>query len=63
MAALWLAWPSLRRPAKWLPPGLLAIVLVAVGACAVQPRLVFVLVPLVGGLITFAGFIRFFRRG
>ena len=21
MVALWLAWPSLRKPASWLPPG------------------------------------------
>ncbi len=61
LAAAWLAWPSLKRPASWLPPGIAAITLIAIGACAVQPKLAIALVPIVGGLITFAGFLRFFR--
>jgi len=61
LGALWLAWPSIRRPAQWLPPGIATIVLVAIGACAVQPRLAFALIPLAGSLIAFAGFARYFR--
>jgi len=61
LGALWWAWPSIRRPARWLPPGIATVVLVAIGACAVQPRLAFALVPLAGSLIAFAGFARYFR--
>jgi hypothetical protein len=61
LGLVWVAWPAFSRPAKWLPPGIVAVVIVAIGACAVQPKLAFALVPMVGGLITFAGVVRFFR--
>ncbi len=61
--AVWLALPSLRRPAQWLPPGITAVLLVGVGAIVVQPRLAIVLVPIIGVLIGFAGVLRFFRGG
>jgi len=61
LGVVWMAWPSLRKPATWLPPGIAAVMLGAVIACAMQPRLVFVIAPLVGSLIAFAGFLRYFR--
>jgi hypothetical protein len=61
LGAIWLAWPSIRRPAQWLPPGIALIVLVTIGVCALQPRLAFALIPLAGGLIAFAGFAKYFR--
>lgn len=61
LAAMWIAWPTIRRPAMWLPPGVAAIALVALGACVVQPRLAIAMIPLLGGLIALAGFVRFFR--
>lgn len=61
LGALWIAWPTIRRPAMWLPPGLAAVGLIALGACVVQPRLAIAIVPLLGGLIALAGFVRFFR--
>ncbi len=59
---VWLAWPSLQKPAEWLPSGITAIVLVCMGACAVQPRLLLVLVPLVGTLIGIGAAVRFLRK-
>jgi hypothetical protein len=61
LGALWVAWPTIRRPAMWMPPGLAAVTLIAIGACVIQPRLAIALFPLVGVLITLAGFLRFFR--
>jgi hypothetical protein len=61
LGAVWLAWPSLQRPATWLPPGISAVILGGIIACAMQPKLAFVLVPLVGSLIAFAGVLRAFR--
>jgi len=62
MAALWLAWPTIRKPALWFPPGILLISLVAVGVCAIQPRLALALLPAVMGLVAFTGFLRLFRQ-
>ncbi len=59
--ALWLAWPSLRRPASWLPPGAAAATLVLLGAVAARPRLLPVLLPLAGGIATLAAIIRLLR--
>jgi hypothetical protein len=61
MAALWIAWPAVRKPALWLPPGALMLGLVALGACVVQPRLAIALVPAASALIAFAAILRFFR--
>lgn len=61
MAALWIAWPAVRKPAMWLPPGALLLGLVALGACVVQPRLAIALVPAASALIAFAAILRFFR--
>jgi len=61
MAALWIAWPAVRKPALWLPPGALLLGLVALGVCVVQPRLAIALVPAASALIAFSAILRFFR--
>jgi peptidoglycan/LPS O-acetylase OafA/YrhL len=61
LAALWLAWPSLRRPAQWLPAGAPVIGVVALVVLAAQPRLIIPAIPVVGGLITLSALIRAFR--
>lgn len=61
LGTLWLAWPTVRRPAMWLPPSVAMIAVIALGACVIQPRLAIALVPAVGALMALAGFLRFFR--
>jgi hypothetical protein len=61
MGALWLAWPTVRKPAMWFPPGILAVALIGLGVCVLQPRLALALVPAIGGLIAFTAVLRFFR--
>jgi hypothetical protein len=61
LAALWLAWPSLQRPASWLPPGIVVLCVLALAVIAAQPRLVVVAVPAVAALIALAGFVRMMR--
>ena len=60
--ALWIAWPSLRRPANWLPPGAAILVLVGILVIAAQPRFAMVAVPIIGALITAGGVLAWFRR-
>ena len=62
MAALWLAWPSLRRPARWLPPGFAILGVVALVVLAAQPRLIVVAIPAFGVLLALATFIRSIKR-
>jgi hypothetical protein len=62
MAALWLAWDSLKRPARWLPPGIAVAGVVALAVVAAQPRLILVAVPALGTLLALAAFIRAFKR-
>ena len=38
MAALWLAWPSLKKPARWLPPGVAVLIVGLLVVLAAQPR-------------------------
>ncbi len=61
MAALWLAWPSLRRPAQWLPPGFAIIGVVTLAVLAAQPRLIIVAIPAFGGLLALATIVRSLR--
>ncbi|MDA8743633.1 hypothetical protein N9N28_03265 [Rubripirellula amarantea] len=61
MGALWLAWPSLRRPASWLPPGLAVGGVIVLAVVAAQPRLAFVAIPAMGVLFTIASVVRAFR--
>ena len=61
MGALWLAWPSLKRPAKWLPASVPVIGVIALVAIAAQPRLIIPAIPIVGGLITLSALVKAFR--
>ena len=57
LAALFVAWPTIQRPMRALPPAVLAGVLVTIGIGCFRPRLLLVLVPVmvvVGGWTTFA---------
>lgn len=58
LGALWLAWPSLRRPAQWLPPGVAVLGVLTLIVLAAQPRLFVVVIPAFGGLLALATFIR-----
>ena len=62
LGALWLAWDSLRRPARWLPPGIAALGILALLAIASQPRLAAVLLPAIGLLIFLGVVIRLVKR-
>ncbi|MCG8648279.1 MAG: hypothetical protein MI861_00515 [Pirellulales bacterium] len=62
MGALWLAWPSLRRPARWLPPGMAVAGVLTLAILAAQPRLVLVAIPALMGLLTLAAVIRTLKR-
>lgn len=62
MMALWLAWPSLRRPASWLPPGFAMAGVIALAILAARPRLIVVAVPALGVLLALTAIIRTMRR-
>lgn len=62
LGGLWLAWDSLRRPARWLPPGLAGLGILGLIAIASQPRLALVVLPLLGALIALGTFIRAVKR-
>ena len=62
MGALWIAWPSIRRPAQWLPPGMAVGGVVLLGLLAARPTLIAVAIPAVGGLITVAALARMFKN-
>ena len=62
MAALWLAWPSLRRPASWLPPGFAVLGVVVLAILAAQPRLIVVAIPAFGVLLALATVVRSIKR-
>ena len=59
--ALFIAWPSLRRPAAWLPAGAAIICVVALIAIAAQPKLVIYAIPATGLLIFLSGMVRVTR--
>lgn len=61
LAALALAWDSLRRPASWLPPGLAAAGVAGIAILAAQPRLILVVLPLIGVLTALAVVVKMFR--
>ena len=56
LGCLWFAWPSLKRPMDWLPAGVAGTCLIGLMVIAARPRLVVLVVPLVGlvGVITSA---------
>lgn len=60
--AIWFAWDSLRRPARWLPPGLAVLGVVAIIVVAVQPKLMIAALPLLGLVAVVTSVLRFFRR-
>ena len=51
LGALWLAWPSLRRPAQWVPPGIAMLCLVGLVILAAQPKLRVFILPAIGAAI------------
>ncbi len=63
LIAMWLAWPSLRRPAAWLTPGITLAAVAMIVMVALQPRLIVVALPAIGFLFAFTAMVRFFRRG
>jgi hypothetical protein len=62
LAALWLAWPTLRKPASWLPPGFAVLGVLMLAILAAQPRAVVVMVPAFGALLALASFVRAMRQ-
>lgn len=62
MGALWFAWPNLRRPASWLPPGFAMLGILMLGFIATQPRMIVVLAPAFVGLLTLASILKAFRN-
>jgi drug/metabolite transporter superfamily protein YnfA len=61
MASLWLAWSSLQRPARWLPPGFAMMLIVALAILAARPRLIVVAIPALGVLLAIATVLRFLK--
>lgn len=51
LGALWLAWPSLRRPAQWVPPGIAMACLMGLVILAAQPKLRVLILPAIGAAI------------
>ena len=62
LGSLWLAWPTLRRPASWLPPGFAMLGVVVLGIVATQPRTILVMAPAFMGLLMIASLMRAFRK-
>ena len=61
LAALWLAWPSLEKPAQWVPPGVVMMCLMGLVLLAVQPNLRVLIIPAIVGLIAFGVIVKFIR--
>ncbi|TWU37732.1 hypothetical protein Q31b_45210 [Novipirellula aureliae] len=62
MGAIWIAWPSLRRPAAWFPAAVPVIGIVALMILAAQPRLIFAVLPAAGMLMALTVVVKVFRR-
>lgn len=58
LVALWLAWSSLQRPARWLPPGFAMMLIVTLCVLAARPKLIIVAIPALGVLLALATVIR-----
>ncbi len=58
MGALWLAWPSLKKPARWLPPGIAVAGVIGLAVIAVRPQLMLVVFPAIGTIAAITIFIR-----
>jgi hypothetical protein len=59
---LWIAWPSLVRPAKWLPPGILLLAMIGLAILIGQPKLIPAVLPLFGFVTVAAIVITYLRR-
>lgn len=62
LGAMWLAWDSLRKPARWLPPGLAMIGVVGIVMVAAQPKLIIAILPMFGVITVLTSVLRAFRR-
>ncbi|EMI41045.1 hypothetical protein [Rhodopirellula sp. SWK7] len=62
LGAMWLAWDSLRKPARWLPPGLAVIGVVGIVMVAAQPKLIIAILPMFGVITVLTSVLRAFRR-
>ncbi len=58
MAALWLAWPSLKKPARWLPPGIAVAGVMGLAVIAVRPQLALVVFPAITAIAAITVFMR-----
>ncbi len=61
LGALWIAWPSLQRPAQWLPPGIAMMCLMAMVVLAAQPKLRVIIVPVIAALIAVGVVVKIMR--
>lgn len=61
MFALWLALPSLSKPARWLPPGMAILGVIGIMVVAAHPKLILVIAPAGGVLLTLGWLVRTFR--
>ena len=62
LGALWLAWPSLQRPAKWLPPGMAVAGVILLAVLAARPRLLVPAVLIFMALLALSALARAFKR-
>ena len=61
LLACWIAYPMLRKPVAWLPPGAVAVGVILLGAVAASPRLLPFLIPVFGALLALGAFVRYLR--
>ena len=61
LAALWLAWPSLQRPAQWVPPGIAMLCLVGLVILAAQPKLRVFIIPAIAASLAFGVVVKAIR--
>lgn len=62
LAALCLAWTSLKRPVSWLPPGIAGLLLLGLMVLAARPRLVGVVLPAITLLTTLGFVVRILKK-
>lgn len=62
LLTIWFAWDSLRKPARWIGPGLAAAVVLVLCVVAIQPKSLLVIAPMAGVLLMLGAVVRSFRR-
>jgi hypothetical protein len=62
LGVLWIAWPALQKPARWIPPGMMVGFLLGLVLIVARPKLAVVLVPLAIAITTVAGTLRWLRK-